>query len=88
MSFLFNMVGDVSVLICCGGIGNCERRRLLCITSDHGIPNESWLVRLGSRNGEIGEGFGKPMDVAECDRLTLRFRSPDVLDRRSGVLNT
>jgi hypothetical protein len=58
------------------------------MTSDHGTPEESWLVRLGSRNGEMGEGFGRPMDVAECERLSLRSLSLDVFDRRFGELNT
>lgn len=79
---------DACGLIWRGGTGNWESRRLLCIISDHGIPAESWSVRLGSRNGERGEGFGKPMDVAECERLTLLSFPPGVSDRRLGVLNT
>jgi hypothetical protein len=46
------------------------------------------MVRLGSRNGEMGEAFGKPMDVAECERLNRQSFLPGVSDRRLGVLNT
>jgi len=38
---LLRVVIDAWELIWHGGTGNCERRRLLCIISDQGMPAES-----------------------------------------------
>jgi hypothetical protein len=85
---LSKVVLDAFGLTWRGGTGNCDNRRLSFMTSDQGKPAASWSVKFGSRSGEIGEGFGKPIDVAECDRLNLQSRSPVVSDRRFGLLKT
>lgn len=58
------------------------------MSDQEATTSSSYVLRLGSLSGEIGDGLGKPMAIVGCERPDPQPFSLAVSDRRFGVLKT